>query len=122
MTNERNPRSNDQNKSLFLSNDIESDIGSEVQAMMESGEEEAAITEGATVFMDVNDTQFFSSQKLPIPEAESVPAHTLLVDPVIGNEILADEDAISGSVLFHPEDAEVDQILEEAKAIDPGTP
>ena len=117
MTNERNPRNSDQNESLFLSNDIESDIGSEVQSMMESGTEEAAISEGATVFVNVNDTQFFSSQKLPTPATENISDHTLLVDPVIGNEILADEEAISGSALSHPEDVEVDQILEEAKAL-----
>ena len=116
MTNERNSRNSDQNESLFLTNDIESDIGSEVQSMMESSAEDAALAEGATVF--VNDTQFFNSQKLPLPVEEESPSHALLEDPVVGSEILADESAISGSALSRPEDAEVDQILEEAKALD----
>ena len=116
MTNERNPRNNGQNESLFLSNDIESDIGSEVQAMMESSEEASIVTENIIEKVSNTGTNFFSTQELQNSfEGESV-SHELLSNPVVGDEILADEDAISGSVLSHPEDAEVDQILEEAKA------
>ena len=118
MTNERTPRNNGQNESLFLSNDIENDIGSEVQSMMESGTEEAAISEGATVFVNVSDSNFSATAKRSAPVAEEITSHTILVDPIVGNEILADEDAISGSALSHPEDMEMDQILEEAKTLD----
>ena len=124
MTNEQNsniPKQDRPGQSLFISDEIEGNIGSDVQAIMDNGIQEPAQADGATVFVGGGDTIFLPTEETPAPAAaEEVPvaedlSHTLLSDPVVGEEILADEHAISGTGLSHPEDAEVDQIMQEAK-------
>lgn len=124
MTNEQNsniPKQDRPGQSLFISDEIEGNIGSDVQAIMDNGIQEPAQADGATVFVGGGDTIFLPTEETPVPSAaEEAPvaedlSHTLLSDPVVGEEILADEHAISGTGLSHPEDAEVDQIMQEAK-------
>ena len=128
MTNEQNsniPKQDRPGQSLFISDEIEGNIGSDVQAIMDNGIQEPAQADGATVFVGGGDTIFLPTEETPAPAAaEEVPvaedlSHTLLSDPVVGEEILADEHAISGTGLSHPEDAELDQIMQETKGTDP---
>ena len=112
MTNNKNPNTpnpNDREESLFLSDDVEKDVASDVQAIMNSGADEPAEAHGVTVFVGTGE------------KASAPLAHEFLSDPVVGEEILADEHAIQGAGLSHPADAEVDKILSEARELDSAT-
>ena len=108
-TNSNTPNPNNREESLFLSDDVEKDVASDVQAIMNNGADEPVEAEGATVFAGTGE------------KASTPLAHELLSDPVVGEEILADEHAIQGAGLSHPADAEVDKILSEARELDPAT-
>ena len=54
MTNEQNsniPKQDRPGQSLFISDEIEGNIGSDVQAIMDNGIQEPAQADGATVFV-----------------------------------------------------------------------
>lgn len=124
MTNEKNPNT-PQDRSLFISDEIEGSIASEVQSMMDDGMDIPAETEGATVFVPASDTVFLG---VPEEAQESRPQkpeelhHDLLSVPAVGEEILADEHAVYHANLTHPADAEVDKILREAKEMEATAP
>ena len=120
MTNERNPRTpnnHDQEQSLFISDEIEGNIGSDVQSIMDGDIDNSVQAEGATVFVPVSDSLAFRAVKEePAPDAEEL-HHALLSEPDVGDEILADEHAVFHASLTHPADWEVDQIMDETKAM-----
>ncbi len=128
MNNERNshtPQSQDLDQSLFISDEVEGDIGSDVQSIMGSGTDEPALAEGATVFLPVGSTASLNIPKdtpnAPAQESGEL-RHALLSDPIVGDEITADEHAVYHTGLTHPADAEVDKILVETKAMDTTAP
>ncbi len=125
MTNEQNsniPKQTRPEPSVFLSDDVEVDIASNVQSIMDNGTQTPSQADGATDFVGSSDTVFLSGEKSSVPEeapsAEDL-SHELLSDPVVGDEILADEQAISGSGLSNPEDGNPDQIPGESVNADP---
>lgn len=124
MTNEKNshtPQNQDLDQSLFIPDEVEGDIGSDVQSIMGAGTDEPALAEGATVFLPVDTTASLNIAKntptAPAQESGGL-RHALLSDPVVGDEITADEHAVYHTGLTHPADAEVDKILVEAKEME----
>ncbi len=121
MSNERNlnPSENpDLDQSLFIADEVEGDIASDVQCIMATDNNTAAESDGATVFVPVNDTVLLNSTKgEPVPVTDETLNHVLLSDPVVGEEIQADEHAVYHAGLSHPADAEIDKILDDAKAM-----
>jgi len=112
MTNKRKPHvpeNHDADQSLFISDEVESDIASDVQSMMNSGTDDPAVMEGAAEQWEK------AGVPTPIPETDLL-HHDLLPDPIAVEEILADEQALYHPGLSHPADAEVEKILNEAKA------
>ncbi len=124
MTNDKNsrtPRNQDPDQSLFISDEVEGNIGSDVQAIMDASMDAPATAEGATVFVPVNDTVSFDAvQEEPVASEENTDElhHALLSDPEVGDEITADEHAVYHTSLSHPADAEINKILNETKAMD----
>lgn len=122
MSNEKKfnpPQNQDLDQSLFISDEIEGDIASDVQNIMANNIDNAPQADGATVFVPVHDTAFLDAVKEEPSAAEETDLnHILLTDPVVSPEILADEHAVYHAGLSHPEDAEIDRILDEAKAMD----
>lgn len=126
MSNNKNsnmPNSDNRETSLFLSDDVEKDVASDVQAILNNSTEEPVQAEGATVFVSTGDTTFFPAHSASVTgSADATPdpvSNTLLSDPVVGEEILADEQAFEGAGLTHPADAGTDNILSESKGLDP---
>lgn len=128
MTDNKDPRKPAGNKagdSLFISDDVEHDIASDVQSIMNEAEVPAK-ADDAPAFTSEKDTVFLSADtsdaatpEEPVSAPEEDPLHhDLLSDPVTGEEILADEHAALSAGLSHPADSEVDQILQDAKAMD----
>lgn len=120
MNNERNfrkPQKQDMDQSLFISNEVEEDIGSDVQSIMGAGSDEPALAEGSIVFLPVDGTSSLNIPKAPAQETGAL-QHDLLSEPVVGNEIRADEHAIYFAGLTHPADAEVEKILAEARTME----
>lgn len=122
MTNEQNshtPQNQDLDQSLFVSDEVEGSIASDVQSMMDNGVDDPAQAEGATVFVPINDSVFLGAVKEePTGVKENGLHHDLLSDPVVGKEILADEHAVYHASLTHPADAEIEKILDDARAMD----
>ncbi len=122
MTNKRNPNTpqdQDLDQSLFISDDVEGNIASDVQSMMDSNTVDPAQVEGATVFVPVDDSVFLGIVGEGSADgSEDELHHTLLSDPVFGDEILVDEHADHHAGLTHPADVEIEKILDEAKAMD----
>ena len=123
MSNEKNPnlpQEDSWEQRPFAETDVEFDIGSDVQSILDDPADEAALTDGATIFMSVDNTGRYVPEK-PVeapaatPKADSL-YHALLSDPVVGEEITADETAIHSAGLLHPADAEVERIISEARA------
>ena len=124
MSNKKNPnapQNQDLDQSLFVTDEVEGNIAADIQSMMNSGIDEPAVAEGATVFISANDTVFFHTPESPeetvpvsSPESDEL-HHVLLVDPVLGDEIQPDEQAVYHPGLTHPSDAEVEKILDEAR-------
>ena len=109
MTNEQNPNVPNQNhpeSSVFLSDDVEVDIASNVQAIMDNGVQLTPQADTAPANADGTDTVFLATES---PAAEAL-THELLSDPILGDEITADEQAINGSCLSDPETAEADPL------------
>lgn len=121
MSNERNnnpSRNQDLDQSLFISDEVEGDIASDVQSMMNSDQDNPALAEGATVFIPVNDSAFPREIKeQPTGPKDDSLSHALLSDPMVGDEILADEHAVYHASLSHPADIEIDKIMDEAKSM-----
>ena len=122
MSNKQNPNTpqdQDLDQSLFISEDVEEIIASDVQTMMDSKMVNAPQADGATVFVPVDDTVLLSAVEKESGDGSNDGLHhTLLSDPVIGDEILVDEHAEHHTGLIHPADVEIEQILDEAKSMD----
>lgn len=128
MTDKKDPRIPSKNKSgesLFISDDVEYDIASDVQSIMNDTESPAQ-ADGATAFISESDTVFLtahtsntvSPEEPALVSKEDPLQHDLLSDPVTGEEILADEQAVHSAGLSYPTDSEIEQILQDAKAMD----
>lgn len=116
--NQNSSQNQDLDQSLFISDEVEGDIASDVQTIMETGIDASAQADGATVFVSSGDTVFFDTAKQsPNPTQEAPLEHAMLSEPVIGEEILADEQAVYHAGLSHPADAELDKLLDDAKSI-----
>ena len=114
MTNKRKshgPENHDADQSLFISDEVESNIASDVQSMMSSSTDAPAAVEGTSGELKK------AVAPTPIPETDLL-HHELLPDPIAVEEILPDEQALYHPGLSHPADGEVEKILSEAKAID----
>ena len=131
MTNNRNshtPQNQDLDQSLFISDEVEEDIASDVQSMMAISTDEPALAEGATVFLTVDNTPSLNTpEKAPKAPAQELGGlqHALLSNPDVGDEISTDEHAVYHTGLIYPADAEVEKILSEAKGMesrDPAAP
>ena len=126
MPNEKNEnisRNQDLDQSLFISDEVEGDIASEVQSMMSDSIEHAVQAEGATVFVPDNDAMLSGTAVQESVTADNDDLnHDLLSDPLVGEEILADEHAVYHAGLSHPADAEVVKILDEANSMDATAP
>ena len=100
MTNDRKPINNDSDSSLFLPEEIECDIASEVQSIMDSQAELPSSADSTVPCTDIDD----------VPQ-DTYPNYDLLSDPVVGKEILADETAIISAGLSTPADSHTEVSL-----------
>ena len=80
----------------------------------------AVIPAGNTVFFSADAAETVSSGEASTGTApdEDVLQHELLSDPVTGEEILADEQAVLSAGLSHPEDSKTEQAPQDAKALE----